>query len=185
MRIIAGHAKGLSLISPPGRDVRPTKDRVREAIFNLVQQDVINAVVLDLFAGSGALGCEALSRGATSAVFIDCSARAVGVIRQNIKKIDRESQASVLKMDALNYLKHDLRPDVGFDLVFLDPPYKKQILTQTLEMLVLHNAIASGGRVICETSEARSFQFSESFSLIRERKYGNTWISVLEFQKEL
>ena len=119
MRIITGTARGTKLLSPEGTTTRPTSERAKEAVFSVLAFDVPGRRVLDLFAGSGQLALEALSRGAQSAVLVDSGANAIDVIRKNVVKTHMEQKASVVRMDCLSYLK-SARPDQTFDLIFID-----------------------------------------------------------------
>ncbi|HEX7938001.1 MAG TPA: 16S rRNA (guanine(966)-N(2))-methyltransferase RsmD, partial [Gemmatimonadaceae bacterium] len=121
MRIVAGKWKGRRLTPPPDRSVRPTTDRVREAWMSIVQLDIPDARVLDLFAGSGALGIEALSRGARSADFVESSAKSLKILQANLAGLDAGAEASVHKADALKFIR-DLAP-LSYDVAFVDPPY--------------------------------------------------------------
>ena len=134
MRIITGTARGTKLLSPEGITTRPTSERAKEAVFSVLAFDVPGRRVLDLFAGSGQLALEALSRGAQSAVLVDSAASATDVIRKNVVKTHMEQKASVVRMDCLSYLK-SARPDQPFDLIFIDPPYIKRLVPDMLTMI--------------------------------------------------
>ena len=129
MRVITGEARGRKLITLEGEDVRPTTDRVKEGMFNIIQFELEGASVLDLFAGSGQLGIEALSRGAKHCTFVDASNRSIDVVKQNLKTVGFEKRASVFCGDGKMYVK--LSKDV-FDIALLDPPYNKKILDDVL-----------------------------------------------------
>ena len=145
MRVITGSARGRKLKTLEGNDVRPTTDRVKEAIFSVIQFDVQGARVLDLFAGSGQMGIEALSRGAKLAVFVDSSKQSLEVVRDNLKTTGLSSASRVVTMDYQSYLSGCKEQ---FDIAFLDPPYGKGILQQALPLLV--PKMAAGGIVLCE-----------------------------------
>lgn len=129
MRVITGSARGVHLQTLPGEDTRPTTDRVKEGLFSAIQFDIEGRRVLDLFAGSGQLGIEALSRGAAHCVFVDRSAEAAAVVRKNLQAAGLFTQSQVLCLDSLSYLT---RPKERFDLVFLDPPYNSGLLLPAL-----------------------------------------------------
>lgn len=135
MRIIAGRARGRTIDTPVGMDTRPTLDRVRESLFNILQPHVMDARVLDLFAGSGALALEAVSRGALSAVLVDHDKAAVTCEQRNIDKLGFSSQTTVLHTAWENALQTLKRQNLCFDMVFLDPPYVMQDLTAVTEAL--------------------------------------------------
>lgn len=147
MRVITGSARGRKLKTLDGEDVvRPTTDRVKEAMFSIVQFDVPNAKVLDLFAGSGQLGIEALSRGAQNAVFIDKNNDAYETVKENLKATGLFQKATVLNADSLSYIKNS---KLKFDLIFLDPPYHNNIIDSVLPDAV--RCCDDGGTIICET----------------------------------
>lgn len=145
LRIISGVCRGCRLISVKSDKTRPTSDRVKESLFNIIQARVYGAAVLDLFAGSGALGLEALSRGAASVDFVDCSASAVTAVYKNINKTKLQN-ARVFKKDYALFLK-----TCGvYDIIFLDPPYNKGFLKPALEAVAVGGLLASNGIVVCE-----------------------------------
>jgi 16S rRNA (guanine966-N2)-methyltransferase len=152
MRIIAGSRKGARIFAPKGRDTRPTGDRVREAAFNLIGPDrVEDATVLDLFAGSGAMGLEALSRGAKHATFVESDRDACRVINNNLDKLALEG-ATVLCQDALTALRADVRGGTRYDLVLVDPPYRRFSSLQNALIEHLPEILAPGGLLLIETA---------------------------------
>lgn len=144
MRVITGSARGRKLITLEGDDVRPTTDKVKESIFNIIQFDVEGSNFLDLFAGSGQIGIEALSRGARSATFVDKSKRSVDIIKTNIHTVGFDSIASVYNTDSLLYLERAR----GYDIAFLDPPYSTGLLERAMEKISV--AMNDNAIVICE-----------------------------------
>lgn len=185
MRITGGRAKGRHLASFKGLDIRPTSDKVREAIFNLIGQDLQAMTVLDLFAGTGSLGIEALSRGASWALFIDFSDKAVRLIRKNLSLCGLEPLGLVRKGDLS---QGDLLKQVGrknkFDLVFLDPPYRKGLIPPLLHDLVSQGILSSPSLVVAETSEKEILPTEEvKMVLIRERTYGETKIHLFHYEE--
>ncbi len=147
MRVITGSARGAKLKTLEGLATRPTSDRVKEAIFNIIQFDIQGRRVLDLFGGSGQLAIEALSRGADYAVIVDQSAEAVRVIKDNLKKVRFDQQASVFQMDYLRYLSTAREK---FDIIFLDPPYAEKSLENALRKISEIDILSDGGIIICE-----------------------------------
>ena len=147
MRVITGSARGAKLKTLDGLSTRPTSDRVKEAIFNIIQFDVEGRRVLDLFGGSGQMAIEALSRGADYAVLVDQNAEAVKVIKENLKKVRFDQKASVFQVDALNYLAatHE-----KFDIIFLDPPYAEKLLEKALQKISEIDILSEGGIIVCE-----------------------------------
>lgn len=148
MRVIAGELKGRRILSPRGRDVRPTYDRVRESLFGILEPDIPGSLVLDLFAGSGSLGIEALSRGATEVVFVERSTAVLRVLEENITALGLEDRSFVLKGDALRLARDRRIPRAPFDLVFVDPPYSSGDAGRSL--VLLPPLLAPGALVVVE-----------------------------------
>ncbi len=175
MRIIAGTAGGRRLKTLPGLNTRPTADRVKEAIFSVLGTRVLAARALDLFAGSGALALEALSRGADHAVVVEKSTRAAAVIRENAKLTGLTSKVSLLTRDGLIVLR-ELEGQV-FDLIFLDPPYRQGLAQASLEILAEGNYLASNGVIIVETSREEEMPVElGTITLRKQNRYGDTVI---------
>lgn len=174
MRVITGTAKGRVLKTLEGESVRPTIERVKEAVFSIIQFEIEGRRVLDLFAGSGQLGIEALSRGAASAVFIDADKAAASMVKENIESAKLGENAIVLQTDAFAFLQTS---GLTFDIVFLDPPYGTGILQDTLPLAAAKTA--PGGVIICETPATEKLpEQAGAFSLNRTYKYGKTAITV-------
>ena len=166
MRVITGTARGTNLKTPDGMLTRPTADRVKEALFNVIQYE-IRGEVLDLFAGTGQLGIEALSRGARSAVFVDESRAAVQLVRTNLAHC--RLQGDVVQGEALGYL----RTCGEFDLIFLDPPYDTGLLDKALANVVQFDILAEGGIIVCESRREKELpQLPQPYYLLTERSYG-------------
>lgn len=177
MRVITGKARGRRLREPKGMDIRPTTDMVKEAVFNILQFELEGARVLDLFAGTGQLGIEALSRGAAEAVFVDGSSAAVKIVRENLKLCGFE--ARVLQGDAIGYL-----PSLGrFDVVFLDPPYDSGLLEKALEVIENVDLLSDGGIIVCESRREKSLPDLEPpYRKTLVRRYGKVCLTV--YKKE-
>lgn len=173
MRVIAGAFGGRPLVAPRGRETRPTGDRVREALFSILA-DVRGLRVLDLFAGSGALGIEALSRGAASAVFVDSSAAAVAAIRRNLQSLGIE--AEVVPRPALRFLQAARADARQYDLVFLDPPYRQASALGRELTPALRPVLADGGRVVAESD--RRAPLGIGLPWLDTRRYGDTLIQI-------
>ena len=148
MRIIAGEARGRRLYAPAGEDTRPTSDRVRESLFNILGRRVLDARVLDLFCGSGALSFEAVSRGAQSAVLIDADSKAVRTARSNAQALDMQRQVRVYRNDYQSACRILLRKNAVFDLVFVDPPYAQGLYASALQAVA--PLLADGALIVCE-----------------------------------
>jgi 16S rRNA (guanine966-N2)-methyltransferase len=176
VRIIAGSRKGHTIHAPPGRDTRPTSDRVRENTFNLIGP-VEGASVLDLFAGSGALGLEALSRGAASAVFVESDRDAARAIERNLDKL-RLTGATVLRRDALQALAADASARRKYDLVLVDPPYDRYDEMQPTLARYLPAILAEDGLLVFETSARIEPQLP--LELRTSRKYGSARVTLFE-----
>lgn len=184
MRVVAGSARGRRLVAPTGRDVRPTLDRVREAVFNALGSldAVAHAAVLDLFAGSGALGIEALSRGAARATFVDLSTESLTAVRANLAATGLADRAEVLRGDALALLATGDPRIVGpFDLVLVDPPYESTDWDGVLGLLP--SLTADGGVVVAESNRSLGAHLDSlpmlDAAILRERRYGGTVVTML------
>jgi 16S rRNA (guanine966-N2)-methyltransferase len=174
VRVVAGAARGRRLVAPEGRDTRPTGDRVRQAVFNSLDSlgVVRNAAVVDLFAGSGALGIEALSRGAATAVFVDSDPRAIAAIRANLDSLGIEAQTH--KRPALAYLNN--ASDGPFDLVFLDPPYSSASELAGPLSERLPSVLTDSARIVSESDKRHPLNLT--LPLLDERVYGDTRIAI-------
>ena len=178
MRVITGSARGMVLRTLEGNDVRPTTDKVKEALFSAIQFEIEGRRILDLFAGSGQLGIEALSRGAESAVFVDADKNAVKIVKENLAKTKLDFKATVAQTDSIAFIT---MTDRIFDIAFVDPPYETGLLQKALSKVGEH--IAEGGLVVCE------YPFGEELEdaygdLVRQKeyKYGKTAVTV--YRKE-
>jgi 16S rRNA (guanine966-N2)-methyltransferase len=184
MRIVAGTFGGRRLHTPKGREIRPTSDRVREAIFSILGPSVLAARVLDLFAGTGALGLEALSRGALEAVFIDQSLEAVRLIRSNIASLGVQERVRVIHGSVNQAIQRLAGEGKTFDLIFMDPPYGKGAVQKTLSLL---GHVARSGTLVVAEHDVRDVLplplTEQEWSKIQERKYGDTAVSF--YMKEL
>lgn len=179
MRIVGGEFRGRTLISPKSDATRPTSDRTRESLFNILinRMNFEGLRVLDLFAGTGALGIEALSRGADNCVFVENASSPYAVIRQNIENFNLHGRTKLLKLDATNLGKN--RGD-GFDLVFLDPPYSKSLGEKAAESLVESNWLNDGATLILEEAITSAPTVLAGFTLEDQRKFGDTTIGIFE-----
>ncbi len=176
MRIIAGKAKGVVLKTPEGLQTRPTADRVKEALFSIIQFDLPGAKVLDLFGGTGQLGIEALSRGAGAACFVDARQEACRLIQENLKRSRLDSVATVVRSDYLDYLN---RCRDRFHIIFLDPPYAEVFLENALKRIVEIDILESGGIIIAERPLGKDLPWEfPGFTRSRDYKYGKTLLTV-------
>ena len=165
MRVITGSARGRKLLTLEGDDVRPTTDKVKESVFNIIQFDVEGARFLDLFAGSGQMGIEALSRGAAFAVFTDSDRRSAEIVKQNVFSTGFEGRCRVERTDALGFLR---RTSERFDIAFLDPPYSTGLLQSAMELI--SGVMNEGAIVICESPSDEELQ-GRYGRLVMEREY--------------
>ncbi len=180
MRVIAGSAKGRKLKTLEGMEVRPTTDKVKEAIFSAIQFDLPGAVVLDLFAGSGQMGIEALSRGAERVVFVDNSSRSLSVTRENLASVELCEQAHLHQMDAISFLRSTTEQ---FHIAILDPPYRKGLLLELLPLL--ESKMESEGKVICEHETGLSLPDSiGALQQSKQRKYGAITVTTYVCRRE-
>lgn len=185
MRIIAGTARGRTIESPKGRDTRPTLDRVREAIFGAIQFDVENACVLDLFAGSGALGLEALSRGARHAVFCDVSVDACRIVEKNIADLGFSDRSLVVRSDALMALDRLANEKREFSIVFLDPPYASDIYQSAIEKLSALGLLTDGCLLILEHDRRREPEITvQGLKKLKQHRYGDVAVTKYTYSSD-
>lgn len=171
LRIIAGKYRSRILEQPPLSITRPTIDRAREALFNIIQNNIENSVVLDCFAGSGAFCFEAVSRGATKAIAIEKNPIAFAIIQKNLEKLNINNM-EVKNMDSLNYLEH--AKNIQFDFIYLDPPYKLDVLKQCLDLIAKNQLLKKYGKIIIETNIDTTLDTPNELIIIDERIYGKT-----------
>lgn len=171
LRIIAGKYRSRILEQPPLSITRPTIDRAREALFNIIQNNIENSVVLDCFAGSGAFCFEAVSRGATKAIAIEKNPIAFAIIQKNLEKLNINNM-EVKNMDSLNYLEH--AKNIQFDFIYLDPPYKLDVLKQCLYLIAKNQLLKKYGKIIIETNIDTTIDTPNELIIIDERIYGKT-----------
>ena len=177
MRIVGGEARGRTLRAVAGSATRPTADRVRQSVFDWLGQRCDGLAVLDLYAGTGALSLEALSRGAARAVLIERDRHACDTIRSNIAALGYASRCTLIGDDVARALPRLAASKARFDLIFSDPPYALLAAQQTLEALALHDLIAAGGRVVIERGRDEPLAVPIGFEL-DERRYGDTLVAL-------
>jgi 16S rRNA (guanine966-N2)-methyltransferase len=183
MRVIGGAAKGRRLLTPKGRAVRPTADRVKESLFNILPRDLSGMRVLDLFAGTGNLSIEALSRGAAHALLIDASARSAAAIKANLRRLGFAAQSEVWIAPVNRSLRSLARRREAFDYVFIDPPYDQGLATRALEVVAQCHLLRDTGTVVIEHSARESVKpFYGSLQLHDQRRYGDTLLSFYKRQ---
>lgn len=176
MRVISGSARGCKLIAPDGLGTRPTTDRVKESVFNIIMPYLPAENILDLFAGSGSLGIEALSRGSNNGVFVESDKVALSVIRKNLNLARVAEKSQVVEGDALAYLT---RTSLKFDIIFLDPPYNTGLLTKAISAIYQHSLLNDGGIIVVESESFGEAPADGHFDIKKQAKYGKTTIFVL------
>lgn len=189
VKLTGGTLRGRTLQVPPGNWVRPTMGRVRESLFSMLGQRLIGARVLDLYAGCGLLGMEAISRGAKCAIFVDSNPKAVAAIQHNIQYCRIQSQALVYKGSVLHsnriirvkqllnqLVPHEDSSKLAFDLIFMDPPYKQKMVPDTLHGVRQSNLMATGGLVVAEQEVLAPLDVGEYWQTLQNRQYGDTRI---------
>lgn len=174
MRVIAGQARSLKLKTPPGDDVRPTTDRIKETLFNMLAPRIYGCDFLDMFAGSGAIGIEALSRGADSAVFVESARVSLACIEDNLAHTKLEG-GYIYKSDAVNSVSRLFHEGKRFDIIFMDPPYNNSLEQKVLEQLAQYDILKEDGLIIVEASAATEFDYLDDlgFEITREKSYGS------------
>ena len=183
MRIITGKARGIKLNTLEGENTRPTSERAKEAVFSMIQFDIEGREVLDLFAGSGQMGLEAVSRGAASATFIDKSKDAAKIINQNIEKTKLTPLCRLFSTDVNDFIRIT-RGKKKYDVVFIDPPYALHAVAPTLKALLEGEMIKPTSIIVCESEEADIFEndtaLGEKFVVIKNAKYGMAHITIVK-----
>ncbi|MDD5945027.1 MAG: 16S rRNA (guanine(966)-N(2))-methyltransferase RsmD [Clostridia bacterium] len=184
MRVIAGSARRLNLKTPEGLDTRPTTDRVKESLFNMLNPDLYDCAFLDLFSGSGAIGIEALSRGAKKAVFVDMSPVCAGIIKENLEHTRLSDRAEILKSDV--YAAIGKLGDNGekFDIIYMDPPYAEGFYSPVLEAVRASGILKEDGYIVAESAKDFVFPAVKGFKVFKERKCGPAVMTFLNVEEE-
>jgi len=185
MRIISGKARGTKLYTLEGENTRPTLDRVKESIFSIIQSEIEGAKILDLFAGSGAIGLEFLSRGAEKAVLCDNSKEAINIIKKNIEKTHMEEQVSLINKDFENCLEN--LKNEQFDIIYLDPPYATDYINKAIRKIIKLNIVTKESLIIIETDDEKRVEKeieNIDVEIVDKRKYGRATIIFASLKKE-
>ena len=187
MRIITGKAKGIRLKTLEGDTTRPTAERVKEAVFSMLQFDIEGRRVLDLFAGSGQMSLEALSRGASEAVLVDKSLDAIKIIEENSKKCGFSDSCIIRRCDYLEYIKRN--KGEKFDIIFLDPPYALHFYAPALRTLLEYDMLKPTSLIVCESGEEEIFDkdavLENKFEIFKQSRYSKTFITILKLKDEV
>lgn len=183
MRIIAGDLKGRKLKAVPGKTTRPTADKIKESLFQVIGPFFNGGIFLDLFAGSGSLGIEALSRGMEQGIFVDRHPKAVHIIKENIKQLHLEERTEIFRADAFRALKACNNRKLQFDLIFLDPPYQKMSYERLLEEIGTYSLIKPSGMIYCEHDPAETIPVLNGFSVMKQDTY-NSSIGITIFKQD-
>jgi len=185
MRVIAGEYKGRPLEAVPGKGTRPTTDKVKESIFNMIGPYFHGGWALDLYAGTGGLSIEALSRGMEKAVMIDLDPKAIAVIKQNIQKLNLQSRTEVYRNDARRAIRALAKREVSFDVIFLDPPYAQQNIAEEIQLMMQANLLSQTGWIVAEhDAEVILPDHIAGCVLDRTVTYGDTGVTIYRTEEE-
>lgn len=176
MRVISGSAKGHRLVAPEGLDTRPTTDRIKETLFNIISNDVYDSSFLDVFCGSGAIGIEALSREAKECIFIDNSEKSIEALKKNLKHTKLEEKAVIIKKDVISALKELGEKGEKFDIIFIDPPYLSDLYKPVLKTLAKYEILNKEGFIIIEHSKEINIFEASGFKIFKTKDFKKTTI---------
>ncbi len=179
MRVISGEYKGRVLEGYDIDGTRPTMDRVKESLFAMIQNDLVDSTILDLFSGSGNLGIEALSEGASFAYLVDHQKKAIEVMKRNIAKINIKN-CQILNLDYLKALDVLNKDNIKIDIIFLDPPYKTNYIEQSIKKIEETNILKENGLIICESDQLDKIIYPKNYEKSKEKKYGDKYIVILK-----
>ena len=185
MRIIAGRARGRKLLSPATYETRPTLDRVKESMFNIIQEYVPDAVVVDIFAGTGSLGLEAGSRGAKEVYLVDKSQVTFPILKKNIENLKFGDFCTALNTDAYSALKSLADRSKRFDIIFIDPPYLMDMIPEAIKIIEDRNLLTDNGIIVTKIDSVEEiFEGTDKIKLLKNKKYGNTIICLYKIEEE-
>lgn len=179
MKIISGKYKGRTLDGFTLEGTRPTMDRVKESLFAIIQEHITNSIVLDLFSGSGNLGIEALSEGASYAYLVDANYKATATIRKNINRLGI-TQAAILTMDYKKALDELKRKSQKFSIIFLDPPYKTTYIEESLKRIIQNDLLEEDGIIVCESDDLKKVIYPKELTSVKQKKYGDKFVVFLK-----
>lgn len=185
MRVIAGIAKGRKLLPPEGMVTRPTLDRVKEAMFSMIQNYILDAVVVDVFSGTGSLGIEAASRGAKKCYLIDKNPTTFSALKKNVENLKFEHLCKTLNGDSYEILKKLGKSGEKFDIIFIDPPYAKEMIPPTIKIVEEYSMLKKDGIIMCKIDSGEDiFKGDGDIILTKQRKYGNTTVLLYRYGEE-
>lgn len=177
MRIISGVARGRKILSPETSETRPTLDRIKESIFNIIQNKVYDSVVADIFSGTGSLGLEAASRGARMSYLVDKSPSAYSFLTKNIENLKFDKFCKALNMDAYSALEKFHKENIKLDILFIDPPYLKDLIPPAIRIVAERDLLSENGIIVTKIDSSEDiFEGYENINLYDKRKYGNTTV---------
>lgn len=186
MRVIAGTARGIKLIAPEGKDTRPTLDRTKETLFNMIFQRINNCIFLDVFSGSGAIGIESLSRSGQKSYFIENAKNAIECIEYNLKKTKLRDKAEILRLNYIQAFELLKEKGLKFDIIFIDPPFNKGFEEKVITKLYILELLKDDGMIICESSSDTSFEFLDKvkgFKLNKVKTFKASKFTFIEKEK--
>ena len=184
MRIISGSARGRKLLSPVGMGTRPTLDRIKEAIFNIIQDRTRNAIVVDMFSGTGSLGLEAASRGAEKCYLIDMGDTTFDMLQKNVDNLKFNDKCKCLKGDTYKYMQQFADEKIVFDLIFIDPPYAKDMIPPAIEIIASNGLLRKDGLIVCKIDSTEEIYEGNSIIQLSDlRKYGNTTVLFYKYKE--
>ena len=178
MKVISGKLKGRKIVGYDIEGTRPTMDRVKESVFGSIQNYLEDAIVLDLFAGSGNLGIEAISNGSLKCYFVDNNKKCINTIQDNIKQFHIENESVVIQDDYKNALQYFYNNDIKFDIIFVDPPYQYQLMNEILNLIKEYNILNDNGIIVLEYSFDKLEENISGYRLFKFKKYGDKYISI-------
>lgn len=185
MRIISGVSKGRKILSPEGMGTRPTLDRIKESIFNIIQNRLQDAIVLDVFAGTGSLGLEAASRGASQCFLVDKGDTTFKYLKQNVENLNFTHICKCFNIDSYEALKDFSNKKFQFDLIFIDPPYLKNMIPQAVDIISMGSLLKRSGLIVTKIDSAEEiYKGNHEIELIDYRKYGNTTVCFYRYLEE-
>jgi 16S rRNA (guanine(966)-N(2))-methyltransferase RsmD len=184
MRIIAGSARGRKILSPIGMGTRPTLDRIKESMFSIIQNKISGSVVVDMFSGTGSLGLEAASRGADMCYLIDMGDTTFEMLQNNVDNLKFNDKCKCFKGDTYKYMQQFADEKIIFDLIFIDPPYAKDMIPPAIEIIAKNGLLSKDGLIVCKIDSAEEVYHGNSIINLSDlRKYGNTTVLIYEYKE--